>query len=95
MREMFRWAAALSVVACLVPTLPSVAAAADAQDAVPVAPSPGARRPEVCTEQYQPVCGRIAETSRVYSNACFARAAGAKIVSEGPCVEGRVGPTPK
>jgi hypothetical protein len=39
----------------------------------------------VCTEQYLPVCGRVGGTHRTYSNACFARAAGAEIVAPGPC----------
>jgi len=47
---------------------------------------PGARRPTVCIEQYAPVCGRIGHVSRTFSNACFARAAGAEVVAEGPCV---------
>jgi hypothetical protein len=43
------------------------------------------RRPTVCTEQYAPVCGRIRNVTRTFSNACFARAAGAEIVADGPC----------
>jgi hypothetical protein len=39
-------------------------------------------QPEVCTEQYQPVCGCDGET---YSNACKANAAGASVSHEGVC----------
>jgi hypothetical protein len=38
--------------------------------------------PEVCTEEYAPVCGCDDQT---YGNACFAAAAGVSIVSDGPC----------
>ncbi len=43
------------------------------------------RRPEICTEQFDPVCARIEDEYRIYSNACFARAAGAHIVNDGSC----------
>ncbi len=43
------------------------------------------RRPTVCTEQYLPVCGRIGSVTQTYSNACFARAAGAHVIAQGPC----------
>lgn len=46
---------------------------------------PEARRPTVCTEQYAPVCGRIGNLAKTYSNSCFARAAGAAAITEGPC----------
>lgn len=39
-------------------------------------------RPQVCTEQYAPVCGCDGTT---YGNACFAHAAGTAVQSEGPC----------
>jgi hypothetical protein len=41
--------------------------------------------PIVCTEQYAPVCGRVGNVTRTFSNACYARAAGAAIVASGPC----------
>lgn len=43
------------------------------------------RQPTVCTEQYLPVCGRINAVVKTYSNACFARAAGAMVIAQGPC----------
>jgi Kazal-type serine protease inhibitor domain len=43
------------------------------------------RRPTVCTEQYLPVCGKINNVTKTYSNVCFARAAGAKVIAQGPC----------
>jgi hypothetical protein len=46
---------------------------------------PELRRPTVCTEQYAPVCGRIGNFRKTFSNACFARAAGAGVITEGPC----------
>lgn len=46
---------------------------------------PAPRRPTVCTEQYAPVCGRTGNVTKTFSNACFARAAGAEIIAEGPC----------
>lgn len=39
-------------------------------------------RPEMCTEQYQPVCGC---DNRTYGNACSAAAAGQGVLSEGEC----------
>jgi hypothetical protein len=41
-----------------------------------------ARKPEVCTQQYQPVCGCNGKT---YSNACMAAAAGTSVASDGEC----------
>ena len=41
--------------------------------------------PQVCTEQYAPVCGQIGNNSKTYSNECFARAAGAKVIADGEC----------
>lgn len=52
-------------------------------------------RPTVCTEQYEPVCGRIHGIRKTYSNRCFARADGASIVAPGPCAGLTIEPGPK
>ena len=53
------------------------------------------RRPTVCTEQYAPVCGRLNNVMKTYPNACYARAAGAEVVAQGPCGDGRLPPAPR
>ena len=53
---------------------------------VQLAPAdPGPYRPSVCTEQYAPVCGRLNNALKTYSNQCYARAAGAEVIAPGPC----------
>jgi Kazal-type serine protease inhibitor domain len=42
-------------------------------------------RPEICTEQYLPVCGKKNGVTKTYSNGCFARLDGAKVIAKGPC----------
>jgi Kazal-type serine protease inhibitor-like protein len=51
----------------------------------PAPKEPDARRPTVCTEQYAPVCGRVNNVIKTYSNACYARADGAEVIAQGPC----------
>jgi hypothetical protein len=71
--------------------LAGLPAGAKSQDA----PNKDMPRATFCTEQYLPVCGRIAGLLRTYSNACFARAAGADVVASGPCQPGQRDPTGK
>ncbi|SRR5579872_267714 len=52
-------------------------------------------RPTVCTEQYEPVCGRINGFRKTYSNRCYARADGASIVAQGRCAAPTVEPGPR
>jgi hypothetical protein len=42
-------------------------------------------RPAICTLDYNPVCAVRNGSARTYSNACVARASGARIVAMGPC----------
>ncbi|GGD18440.1 hypothetical protein GCM10011342_28880 [Aquisalinus flavus] len=42
-------------------------------------------KPEMCTQQYEPVCGCDGET---YGNACEAASAGVSIMSQGECAAG-------
>lgn len=44
--------------------------------------------PQICTEQFEPVCGCDDQT---YDNECFAAAAGVSIVSRGACAGGGPG----
>jgi hypothetical protein len=50
------------------------------------------RRPAVCTEQYLPVCGRLNGVQKTYPNLCYARAAGAEVIAQGPCTGTRMPP---
>jgi Kazal-type serine protease inhibitor domain len=49
----------------------------------------------VCTEQYAPVCGQAGRVTKTYSNRCFARADGAKVIAQGSCRSGDGPTTPK
>jgi hypothetical protein len=71
--------ATILIAAAMLVLLLSVAFA-PAQD---VPPREGA--PIVCSEQYAPLCGRIGNVPRTFSNACYANAAGAEIVARWPC----------
>ncbi len=75
-------ASALTPAWALTPTVPD---APIVQPVEPVVRPADARRPTICTEQYAPVCGRINGIARTYSNRCFARAAGAEVIADGPC----------
>ena len=44
-----------------------------------------ARRPEMCTQQYAPVCGELNGARKTYPNACMAALAEAKVVADGAC----------
>lgn len=57
----------------------------------PTPSDPDARRPTVCTERYVPVCGRLNKMVKTFPNECYARAAGAGIIAQGPC-NGQSGP---
>lgn len=48
-------------------------------------PPPRPDRPSICTREYAPVCGRQGRDMRTFGNACEARAADYRIVSQGEC----------
>jgi hypothetical protein len=56
---------------------------------------PGTQLSTVCTEQYAPVCGRLSNIVKTYSNQCFARAAGAEMIAQGPCTGPALPPDPR
>lgn len=49
---------------------------------------------QVCTQEYAPVCARLGGNTTTYSNQCFARAAGAEVIAQGPCAANS-SPAPK
>ncbi len=69
----------------LAATVALIVSGARAQSETAASALPPGQRPIFCTEQYEPVCGRIGDNFHIYSNACFARAAGASIVYDGTC----------
>jgi hypothetical protein len=48
-------------------------------------PRPVAPRPQACTFEYAPVCGRRGNQQRTFANACNARASGFAVVHRGQC----------
>jgi hypothetical protein len=71
-------ARAAMIAALLFTTAPAMAQLAPRERELP--------RPTVCTEQYAPVCGRLNGLVKTYPNNCRARAAGAELIAQGPCV---------
>lgn len=47
--------------------------------------TPPPRRPEICTQQFAPVCGALNGARKTYPNSCFAATAGARVVTDGAC----------
>ena len=72
---------------------PAVPAFAMTAQLVPAVPD--GRRPAVCTEQYAPVCGRLDNVTKTYSNQCYARAAGATVIAQGRCSGAVTPPGPR
>ena len=87
--------ALLVAILAAAPALPLLNLEAKAQNSPPAPPPQGTSRPDFCTEQYDPVCGRLGDVNKTYSNACFARMAGATIANAGPCADDKAGPSPK
>ena len=89
------------VLVCLL--LTTVVAAQTAPTLTPTVPLPNnptvqinpVQPQTICIAQYAPVCARIAGIEITYSNRCFAEAAGAEVVAEGPCMSSVVSPLPK
>lgn len=80
------WFAAASVASAQALTLyPSPSAPGKIENAQLEPKDGNVRRPEVCTEQYAPVCGRLNGVLKTYPNQCYARAAGAEVIGQGPC----------
>lgn len=51
----------------------------------PSRPEPGTDRPQICTREYDPVCGRQGRRERTFPNACTAEAGGFRVVGRGEC----------
>jgi len=41
------------------------------------------------------VCGRLSNVVKTYSNQCYARAAGAEVIAQGPCADPALPPGPQ
>lgn len=48
-------------------------------------PRPQPSTPQMCTMQYDPVCGARGNTSRTFGNECQARAEGFRVIGRGEC----------
>ncbi|MER8791777.1 Kazal-type serine protease inhibitor domain-containing protein [Mesorhizobium sp. M0983] len=68
------------------PTMGLLVAALLSACTVPVdQPRPVTPRPQACTFQHAPVCGRRGDRLQTFGNACMARAQGFQIVRNGEC----------
>lgn len=41
--------------------------------------------PRMCVALWVPVCGKLGKKTMTYTNECMAKAAGAKVISQGEC----------
>jgi hypothetical protein len=62
-----------------------MAIAAAACTVVVQEPQPVVSRPQICTREFVPVCGRRGNQQRTFSNACTARASGFAVAHRGQC----------
>jgi Kazal-type serine protease inhibitor domain len=51
----------------------------------PVNPDPEPMGPVVCTQEYAPVCGRLSDIVRTFSNRCMAEGSGFRVIGNGVC----------
>jgi hypothetical protein len=70
-------------VVCLVVAFASLALASQAS--ADIMPPTTRQHDTVCTARYDPVCGELNGKRKTYSNDCFARGAGAKVIAVGEC----------
>lgn len=89
--------AAIIVFACTSAALPAIPEIPSHRTIIAQAikPHPDTSRPTVCTQQYSPVCARANGAVKTYPNRCFAWAAGAEVIAQGPCIGGNNDPSPK
>jgi Kazal-type serine protease inhibitor domain len=69
-------------IVCLV-TFASLALASQAN--ADIMPPTNRHHDTVCNARYDPVCGELNGKRKTYSNDCFARGAGAKVIAVGEC----------